>query len=136
MILHIAPKDGTPIYVQIVNQIKRLVATGQLRPHEELPPVRVLAAQLLINPNTVARAYRELESAGVVTTRIGAGTYVAEGGSPLAHRERLRLLSDRVDGLLVEADHLNFTLDEVVELMRARSEALRGRKEGQNDDNA
>ena len=120
MILHIAPKDGTPIYVQIVNQIKRLVATGQLRPHEELPPVRVLAAQLLINPNTVARAYRELESAGVVTTRIGAGTYVAEGGSPLAHRERLRLLSDRVDGLLVEADHLNFTLEEVVELMRAR----------------
>lgn len=136
MLLHISPKDGTPIYQQIVNQIKRLVAMGQLRPHEELPPVRTLAAQLLINPNTVARAYRELESAGVVNTRVGAGTYVAEGGSPLAHRERLRLLSERVDALLVESEHLNFTLDEVVELMRARLDALRGRKEavhGQGD---
>ncbi len=129
MLLHISPKDGTPIYQQIVNQIKRLVTMGQLRPHEELPPVRTLAAQLLINPNTVARAYRELEGAGVVSTRVGAGTYVAEGGSPLAHRERLRLLSERVDTLLVESEHLNFTLDEVVELMRARLDALRGRKE-------
>jgi DNA-binding transcriptional MocR family regulator len=65
-----------PIYLQIVNQVKYLVASGRLAPGEELPPIRVLAEQLLVNPNTVARAYRELERAGVVLKRRTAGTYV------------------------------------------------------------
>jgi GntR family transcriptional regulator len=129
MQLHISPKDGTPIYAQIIGQIKHLVAAGRLRPHEELPPVRALAAQILVNPNTVARAYRELESAGVVYTRQGAGTYVAEGGSPLAERERLRLLAGKADALLVEADHLGFTLAETMEILRERDAALRNERE-------
>ena len=82
MQLHISPTDGVPIYQQIVNQVKYLVASGRLRPGEELPPIRVLAERLLINPNTVARAYRELEAAGVGTTRRGAGTHVSDAGSP------------------------------------------------------
>src|SRR5437870_10189401 len=86
--IHLSPNDGVPIYLQIVNQVKYLVASGRLQPGEELPPIRVLAEQLLINPNTVARAYRELEAAGVVTKRRTAGTYVSEQGSPLARRAR------------------------------------------------
>ena len=66
MDIHISPHDGVPIYLQIVNQVKYLVASGRLAPGEELPAIRVLAERLLVNPNTVARAYRELEIAGVV----------------------------------------------------------------------
>ena len=74
MQIHITSSDGVPIYLQIVNQVKYLVASGRLSPGEELPPIRTLAEQLLVNPNTVARAYRELETAGVVTKRRTAGT--------------------------------------------------------------
>jgi GntR family transcriptional regulator len=125
MQLHISPSDGVPIYQQIVNQVKYLVASGRLRPGEELPPIRVLAESLLINPNTVARAYRELEVAGVVTKRRTAGTYVSDAGSPLARRERLRILAERGDALLAEARQMNVTLDQVFHLLRERDEAMR-----------
>ena len=76
MQLHLSPRDGLPIYRQIVNQVKYLVAAGRLAPGEELPPIRALAEQLVINPNTVARAYLELERASIVNKRHGSGTYV------------------------------------------------------------
>src|ERR1700692_750158 len=97
--VHVSPQDGVPIYLQIVNQVKYLVASGRLAPGEELPPIRVLAERLIVNPNTVARAYRELEVAGVVTKRRATGTYVSAGGSPLERRERLRIVTARVDAL-------------------------------------
>src|SRR5437016_5723906 len=125
--IHIAPNDGVPIYLQIVNQIKYLVAAGRLAPGEELPPIRVLAKQLIVNPNTVARAYRELELAGIVEKRRTAGTYVTDIGSPLARRERLKILTERIDALLAEARQMNFTLDEVQELLVQRERLLRER---------
>src|SRR5205807_8162369 len=115
MHLHISANDGVPIYLQIVNQVKYLVASGRLVPGEELPPIRVLAEKLLINPNTVARAYRELEMAGVVTKRRTAGTYVSDSGSPLARRERLKILSDRADVLLADARQMNINTEEVID---------------------
>src|SRR6516165_8526500 len=124
MQLHISPGDDVPIYKQIVNQIKYLVASGRLTPGEELPPIRVLAEQLLVNPNTVARAYRELELAGVVTKRRTAGTYVSGAGSPLARRERVRILTERVDALLAEARQMNISTEEIVELLRQREDAM------------
>ena len=124
MVLRISTLDGTPIYRQIVNQVKYLVASGRLGPGDELPPVRVLAEQLLINPNTVARAYRELETAGIVYKRQGAGTYVSDKGSPLAEHERVRILSERADALLVEARHMDFALADVLSLVRRRDQAL------------
>jgi GntR family transcriptional regulator len=131
MQLHISPSDGVPIYQQIVNQVKYLVASGRLRPGEELPPIRALADKLTINPNTVARAYRELEVAGVVTKRRTAGTYVSDAGSPLAWRERLRILAGRADALLAEARQMNVGLEEVLELLRERDEAMRPLPEGE-----
>jgi GntR family transcriptional regulator len=122
--LHISPTDGVPIYLQIVNQVKYLIASGRLVSGEELPAIRVLAEQLLVNPNTVARAYRELEALGVVEKRRTAGTYVAEAGSPLARRERVKILSERVDALLAEARQLGIPLEEVIELMRRRDRAM------------
>jgi GntR family transcriptional regulator len=130
MQLHLSRRNGVPTYLQIVNQVKYLVASGRLQPGEELPPIRVLARQHLINPNTVARAYRELELAGVVTKRSTSGTYVSDAGSPLARRERLRILTERIDALLVEARQLNVGTDEVVELLRQRDQALQPRPQG------
>jgi len=122
--LHISQTDGVPIYLQIVNQVKFLAASGRLAPGEELPPIRVLAEQLVVNPNTVARAYRELELAGVVVKRRTAGTYVSGSASPLNRRERIRILSERVDALLAEAHQLNVSADDVIRLIEQRDEAM------------
>jgi GntR family transcriptional regulator len=124
MHLHLTPNNGVAIYQQIVNQVKYLVASGRLAAGEELPPIRALAEQLRINPNTVARAYRELEVAGVVVKRGTAGTYVSDAGSPLARRERLRILTERAEALLAEARQLGFGLDEIVALLRQRDQAM------------
>jgi len=122
--IHITSTDGVPIYIQIVNQVKQLVTSGRLSPGDEVPPIRVLAEQLVVNPNTVARAYLELERAGVVTKRHGSGTYVSEAPSPLSRREKFKVLAQRADALLVEAGHLDIELDEVMALLQERHEIL------------
>ena len=103
MFINIDPSSGLPIYLQIAQQIKTAVAMGRLHPEDPLPSVRQLAVDLAVNPNTVARAYRELEVFGVVTKRRATGTYVSAAGSPLARQTQLRILADRVQ-------HLPFTL--------------------------
>lgn len=124
MQIHISTTDGVAIYLQIVNQIKYLVASGRLTPGEELPAIRVLAERLVVNPNTVARAYRELEAAGIVEKRRTAGTYVSEQGSPLARRERIKILTERIDALLAEAQQLDITFSDVIKLIEQRQAVL------------
>lgn len=124
MQLHISSNDGIPIYLQIVNQVKYLVAAGRLAPGEEIPPIRALAEQLVINPNTVAKAYHELEREGIVTKRHGSGTYVSDHGSRLARGERLKILTQRIDALLAEARHMDVPVDEVLDLVRKREANL------------
>ena len=124
MQIHISSSEGVPIYLQIVNQIKYLIGAGRLAAGEEIPPIRVLAEQLVINPNTVARAYLELERAGLVAKRQGAGTYVTAAGPVLPRREKLKVLSKRLDSLLAEAAHLDIGLEEVMELLRERHENM------------
>jgi GntR family transcriptional regulator len=122
--IRISATDGLPIYLQIVNQVKYLVASGRLAPGAEMPPIRVLAERLLINPNTVARAYRELEVAGVVVKRRTNGTFVSDNGSPLARRERLKILTERIDALIAEARQMDVGIDETVQLLRQRDQAM------------
>jgi GntR family transcriptional regulator len=122
--IHISASDGVPIYVQIVNQVKYLVASGRLKAGDELLPIRVLAERLIINPNTVARAYRELEAAGLVEKRRTAGTYVSDQGSPLARRERVRILSDRIDALLAEARQMDIPQADLLKLIEQRHAAI------------
>src|SRR3954471_24340122 len=124
MQIHISTADGVPIYLQIVNQIKYLVSSGRLAVGEELPPIRTLAEQLVVNPNTVARAYRELEAIGIVEKRRTAGTYVSDQGSPLARRERLKILSERVDALLAEARQMDVSFEELMRLAERRHSAM------------
>ena len=125
MKIHISPNNGVPIYMQIVNQIKYLLASERLVSGDELPPIRVLAEQLIINPNTVARAYRELETAGILIKRRGAGTYVSDQGSPLARKERIRILNEKIDSLLAEALQLDVGVDKVIELIHKREQVLK-----------
>ncbi len=125
MQLHVSPNDGVPIYQQVVNQIKYLVASGRLKQGDQLLPVRKLAEQLIVNPNTVARAYRELEAAGVVESRRGSGVFIIDGVSPLAKREQNRILNERIDVLLAEAAHLNVDVDTVIKLVQQRSQQMR-----------
>lgn len=122
--LTISQDDGVPLYLQLIQQIKRLIATGRLQPDQELPPVRVLAQQLVINPNTVVRAYRELEVAGLVYKKRGAGTYISSGGTPFTQDECQRILAQRADALLIEGWNLGYKSDQLVELIHERAEAL------------
>ena len=122
--LTINQDDGVPLYLQLVQQIKRLIAMGFLRPDNELPPVRTLAQQLDLNPNTVVRAYRELEVAGLIYKRRGAGTYVSANTTPFTDEERRRLLSQRADALLIEGVNLGYTLDQLTELLHAQHEDM------------
>lgn len=122
--IKISLQDGVPIYRQIVNQVKYLIASGQLCANEELLPIRTLAQQLTVTPNTVVKAYGELETEGLIVKRRGAGTFVAEYNSPLARKEQRRILTMRADSLLAEARQLKFTFEEVIELLEKRQAAL------------
>jgi len=124
MDISINVSDGVPIYRQIVNQVKYLVASGLLQPGEELPPIRTLALQLKVTPNTIVKAYGDLEVAGVVHKRQGSGTYVSEGRQRLASRERRRVIEQRIDALLAEAHQLNFTAEEILGMIRKRKAAM------------
>jgi GntR family transcriptional regulator len=128
MQLHLGGSE-VPIYLQIVQQIKHLVASGRLAPGEELPPIRALAEQLVVNANTVARAYRELAEAGVLTNRRTAGTYVAAGAPRVARAQCLGALTERVDALLAEARLLNVGVKDLLDLIRQRDEVTRKDKE-------
>ena len=125
MLIDISLDDGVPIYRQIISQVKYLVASGQLVSDDELPGIRALAEQLLITPNTVVKAYRELEREGLIYKRQGAGTYVSNFPSPLARKEQKRVLIQRADALLADAQRLGFSLDEVHELLDKRHAALK-----------
>ena len=121
MRIRITPGDPTPIYQQIIHGVKGALAAGRLRTGEELPSIRALAETLTVNPNTVARAYRELETEGVVEKRRASGTFVsARPSSTLA--ERLDLIRDRADALLSAARGLGLSPAELTVFLRERWE--------------
>ena len=116
--LSLNPGDGLPLYLQLLQQIKHQIATGRLAADQELPSVRQLAQQLVINPNTVVRAYRELETAGLIYKKRGAGTFVSSRGTPYTDEECRRILAERVEALLVEGRHLGYDAERLITLLR------------------
>jgi GntR family transcriptional regulator len=122
MEFRIEAASRTPIYRQLMAQIREAVARGRLAHDERLPSVRELSRQLVINPNTVARVYTELEREGVLHTRPGLGVFVAEPKSELTKRARRDRLICLADGLLTEAVHLGFAASEVLGLVSERME--------------
>lgn len=124
MEIHISLNDGVPIYQQIVTQVRYLVAAGTLKPGMELPTIRALAEQVQVNPNTVARAYRELEQEGTVEKRSTKGTFVAEAVPRLTARHRESAIAERIDQMLAEATQLGLSLDRVMEILRSRARQM------------
>ena len=116
-------KSGVPFYRQIVEQVKFGIARGSLQPGDQLPTVRQLAVDLSINPNTVVRAYRELEIEGVIDTHQGSGTFVGNRKPQVDELERQRMLDQILTELLARASSYGFTLDEVLEGLHQRKES-------------
>ena len=106
MFINIDPSSGLPIYLQIAQQIKTAVAMGRLQSEDPLPSVRQLAVDLAVNPNTVARAYLDLEIGGVIYKRQGAGTFVSGQGVEMSKGERRRVLNELLEKALVEGVNL------------------------------
>jgi GntR family transcriptional regulator len=110
--LRVDPAGQEPVFQQIVDHVKREIATGRLRPEDRLPSVRDLAKELLINPNTIARAYQALEAEGVTYSRRGAGTFVAATKPTLKVDERRRRFREALEAALADAFHLGVSEDE------------------------
>jgi GntR family transcriptional regulator len=129
-------RSHIPIYVQLVERVKHLVASGTLHPGDQLPTVRQLAAELRVNFNTVARAYRLLDEAGVISTQQGRGTYVLEVPPP---EDAIRLRRKALDGLshnfLLEAHRMGFEADEVQANLEALLKLWQTTGEPPEDDN-
>lgn len=116
MYLSLDAHSSTPIYLQIKEQMRLAVATGTIRAGEQLPAVRELAAQLRINPNTIARVYRELQAEGLLTSRQGSGTFVSDEAPALVDRQSPELVAQRVRGAIALGMSVGMTLPQLREL--------------------
>ena len=124
----INPSSRQPICRQLSRQIREAVARGQLQPNERLPSVRELSRSLVVNPNTIARVYADLEREGVLNTRQGLGVFVAQPGSELSRKVRRERLEEALSRFLTEAVHLGFAADEVVATVSQHVEQFQWRQ--------
>ena len=124
MLLQINFKSGKPVYLQVVDQIKAAAAAGTMRSGEPLPSIRPLAEELRLNRNTIAKAYTELESQGVIETIPGKGCFLKANNSPLKKDVRRKLLIEEIDEAIVMAHHLQVSRAEFLELTRDRLDAF------------
>ena len=120
MEMEINPANGVPIYRQIVNHTRYLVALGRLAPDEPLPSIRSLALELQVSPNTIVKAYEELEAHGIVQRRRGLGTFVSRECVKLLDGQWRHIIEPRIDALLIEAQRLNLPHEALLELMHRR----------------
>jgi GntR family transcriptional regulator len=117
-------KSGKPVYLQVVDQVKSAAASGAVRPGEPLPSIRPLAEQLRVNRNTVAKAYAELESQGVIETVAGKGCFVRAASSPYRKAVRVELLAQGIDEVVTQAHHLCVDKAELLRLADERYDAF------------
>jgi len=133
MIFQINFKSGMPIYLQLVDQIKAAAASGALRSGEALPSIRPLAEELRVNRNTIAKAYSELESLGVIETLPGRGCFLKENHSALRKEVRRKLLIEEIDRAVVQAHHLQVSGDEFLKLVHERMDVLDHKQRANSD---
>jgi GntR family transcriptional regulator len=124
MLLRPNPSSGQPIYLQLMEQVKHAIGTGALKPGEQLPGIRPLAEELVINPNTVAKAYRELEHEGVIELRHGAGAFVSDKATPRDAAGRLRGAQAVVSSTIARLRERGIADDEIRRLFEAELAGL------------
>ena len=122
MKFYIDPASGVPFYRQIIDQIKYAIARGELRPGDQLPTVRQLAVDLAINPNTVGKAYSQLEILGILQTQQGSGTFISPQKVEVSELERQEKLDSLCREFITSGASYGFTLDELIEAVRDRKE--------------
>ena len=120
MLFQIDFKAGKPVYLQLVDQVRYAAASGVLRPGEPLPGIRPLAEELRVNRNTIAKAYAELESQGVIETLPGKGCFLKANNSPFTKVVRNKLLEKEIDEAVVMAHHLRISRDAFIEMVHER----------------
>lgn len=113
MLIRIDPKSNVPLYEQIIQQIKELRAKGVLAPNDKLPSVRELSSLIVINPNTVSKAYKELERQGVIVTLRGKGTFVSEEEIGVASEKEREAVRKSIEQVIVNCVHLGITKEEI-----------------------
>jgi GntR family transcriptional regulator len=128
MIIQLNFKSGKPVYLQIVDQIKAATASGALRANEALPSIRPLAEELRVNRNTIAKAYSELESIGIIEMVPGKGCFVKENHSPLKKEVRRKMLIEEIDHVIVQAHHLQVAPEEFLKLVQQRMTVLEDKR--------
>ncbi|MGD0463313.1 MAG: GntR family transcriptional regulator [Tepidisphaeraceae bacterium] len=116
----VSPGSGNPIFKQIADQVRLAVATGRLKPGEQLPSVRALAERLVVNPNTIAKAYGELSREGIIDGQQGRGVFITPPRQIYTKTERLRRISPLVDALINEGLSLGFSSNELVESLQQK----------------
>ncbi|MCX7918857.1 MAG: GntR family transcriptional regulator [bacterium] len=124
MYINIDPSSGLPIYLQIINQIKYSIAMEAVRPGDQLPSVRELASQLRVNPNTVAKAYTELERERIVFTKRGEGTFVSDINVSISEEEKEKIIADMLNRALVQAYHFKLSGDEIQKIFDKEKEKI------------
>jgi len=123
------------VYQQIIDQVKRDIALGRLIKDERLPSVRQLAEQLAINPNTIAKAYRQMEQEGIIVTRAGAGTFVANLDSNLSRSVRKKIISEQLERAAIEAFHMQIDKKKLQEWFNSSVEKFNlGSKKDKSDE--
>ncbi len=126
MIIKINSESGLAPYLQIIKQVKYLVACGALKAGDQLPPVRDLAMQLRINPNTVARAYRELRYEKIITSKWGGGTFISDDVKQLAESEKKKVITEALGQAIHQAANLGLTEEEITRLFTVQLKASKG----------
>jgi GntR family transcriptional regulator len=121
-------KSGKPVYLQLVDQVKSAAASGAIRAGEAMPSIRPLAEELRVNRNTVAKAYAELDSQGVIETIAGKGCFVRAANSPLRKAVRLELLAREIDDAVTQAHHLMVSRSDFLRLAGERFDVFETRR--------
>ena len=121
-------KSGKPVYLQLVDQVKAAVASGAAQAGDSLPSIRPLAEDLRVNRNTIAKAYAELESQGVIETAAGRGCFISGQSTTLRKDARMRLLTEEIDQAVVQAHHLQVGRDEFLRLTAERYDSFERRR--------
>ncbi|MBN2590844.1 MAG: GntR family transcriptional regulator [Sedimentisphaerales bacterium] len=120
--IQISAGSNEPLYAQLVNQISKAIAEGKLRPGDKLPAVRKLASELVINPNTVAKAYTYLEQAKLIVTKTGSGTYIADKNERSTDIAEVNYLNERIDNIITRAINLGLKPKDISEMYKSRLE--------------
>ena len=128
MYIKIESNSGVAPYMQIIKKVKYLVACGALKAGDQLPPIRDLAMQLRINPNTVARAYRELRYEKIITSIWGGGTFISDDVKQIAESEKKKIVDEIFDQAIHQATILGFTEEEIIQLFTGQIKTRRNKK--------